>query len=129
MPAVHQPTLKWAEICCLGRPTSQSGLHTPTSARPPRRPSHHLHPHLDILIVVAQRRQAILVGVAEVSQQQVDVRAVAVEHRAERGVGALHRQPLVILVNRLPQVELLLVRQPSLEGIVAEVLQAAGGQG
>jgi hypothetical protein len=80
--------------------------------------------HLHVSVVVSQCRQPILVSVSEVPQQQVDVGAVGAKDGIECRIRTLHLQSLVILLYRLPQVELLLILQPRLQSIVAQVLRA-----
>ena len=79
--------------------------------------------NLDVLPVVPQRSQPVLVRIPKVAQQQVDVGAVGGEGGVEGGVAALHLEPGAILLDGLPQVELLLVAQPRFEGLIALVLQ------
>lgn len=55
-------------------------------------PPSHARRHLDVLVIVPQRRQAVLVRVPKVAQQQVDVGAVGAQDGVERGVAAPHLQ-------------------------------------
>lgn len=83
-------------------------------------------PHLHVVPIVPQRRQPIVVRIPEVAQQQVDVGAVGAKDGVELRIAALHVQPLAILLNRLAQVELLLMPQARLERIITHVLKACG---